>query len=186
MCSGVDVIRLALSHSGRRFRVGNVRLYGAAWLMVLVSAPAAAQGTSPPQALWASLGAGGSQNGIAVLASASYARGLALISARADAIGGWTGPAIDDKAILVGARSGAGSSFTQVAVGIGHARYTIKHSDTAPTRYPGQTVLAFDAKAQGGFEAVPVGIGVIGVLGRGDTRYVALVLTLELGTFGGQ
>ena len=91
---------------------------------------------------------------------------------------------MDDRALLVGGRSSGSHGFVLAAIGIGRARYTYLHSDTAPSREPPQTGVAFEVKGQGGSSFAQAGVSMLGVIGPERARYVGLALSLNVGWFG--
>jgi hypothetical protein len=171
---------VSLSRLGFESRVEGMRLLSSFLLVGLLASPVAAQ----RQRLWGSVGLGPSDKGVGVMASASYSLGPALVVGRLDAAANFSGPAVDDRALLVGGRSSGSHGFVLAAIGISRARYTYLSSDVAPRREPPQTGVAFEVKGQGGSTFAQAGISMLGVIGPERARYVGFVLSLNVGWFG--
>jgi len=138
---------------------------------------------APPQNLWTSLGAGATIKEPLLMASASYSRGAAVVMGRLDGTGAFTGPSVNEKAILAGVRTGRSARFALAAVGIGRSRSTYRSSENTATYYPPRAVFAFQVQAQPGLDFTPLGIAIVGACGPSYTAYFGAVLTLDFGWF---
>jgi len=155
-------------------------------LLGLAASPLAAQSRpAPPQRTWVSVGLGDADMGPLVMASGAYSYGPAVVIGRAASAGAIiSGDAVNDKAILVGARTAGSSGFLLGAVGIGRTRHTLLHSDAGPDRDPPQRTFAFEVKVQGGGSFAQLGGGMVGAVGPHHANYIGVVGTANFGEFG--
>jgi hypothetical protein len=152
-------------------------------LAATLSRAAGAQ-SSPPQSLWASLGVGGAAKGIVLMGAASYSRRLAVAIGRVSSAGAVIGPYVGSKAILAGVYAGKDARFALAAIGVGRSRSMYRRDSAAGMNPPSQTTVAFQLQVHPDFDVTPLGLGILGEAGPGDSSYLGAVLTLDLGSFG--
>jgi hypothetical protein len=135
--------------------------------------------------VWASIGAGVSNLGLAGILSASLSRGPLVITFRgagAENVSDY-GDEISDRALLAGVRTSGNSRFARATIGIARARRSVD-SDLPGVQRPARTGIAFEVKGMAAGEGSGLGLSLFGVVGPNQTSYVGTALTLNFGWFG--